>query len=709
MASFTQAQQHYAWLSDAERQRAEEEARARDQAAALQQEQQRQLAAQTSQRDYQQLQAQQTLAGQQAGFQNQRDLLLIGNQQQRDYAQHVYGQADRQQAHAQNWDLTNLNAANQWNARIQQNDLHAQLNQTMLTQSEEMDAKRTREAIAAVNRNPDLAPEEKSMLITQLQTKLNPLENRQRQANILHSQIQTQGLHQQMVQQATLFNQDQDFRATGATQRIQSVWNPDTQRNERYMLNRNGELVPLEASSIEQGRQLALIQTGQRISQSAQEFPVHLGIMEETLRNATSMNPLLRDQLLANIANIRATTGHTQASTSAIGGQENRANLLFQGDPNATSGALGLQNANIANLGASTTNTYANTASTLQLTSERAMTLAPRLDQMFANTAHLDMATRGQHIVNRLNTLRGDELEGAMELAATPIGDRQSIIWDPDSQTAANRYVNDMFSPVAVGPPRQDTPEARRTLRDNWLQEHGHGTVVIQNDQGRFQVIRPRTPPPPTWTERLRQTVMGEETRAVDHQLETWRTAYNRWQGAPAATRGEAPPPPAWATRHPLAQHLENQLPAAMRTPFTPADVTEDMRQAAVLARVEVRRRDINAAAQGGVGGAPAPQGGGAGPQAPPGQAPAPGGQGGAPQGAMPPPDQRGIEHVAQVLGVPNPVPLNPQAPANREAIRNHRIEVTMAGPPPRTRAQATAIVDNSWDNPNWVHVDVNR
>lgn len=280
MASYDQMLQHYAQLANQQQAQTDDQVRMAREQAALQSQRDAQLAQQQQEQTLQQQQLAAQRENMQAGYGQYSQVLGAGLQQQRDVLGHNIqleqmgvGAGLQSQRDVQQSGLRQQEAANAANVQ-------AQLAQVQLNQQEEMRLRRLNQAASSTDEQVHsgyLSPEEGAQLKTQIMTGLNPLQNRHLEAQRLQTQVQTQGMFQQNEQQATLFSQRQQRMAAGAAGNIQSVYNPDTGRNERYMVDINtGHLTPLEASSIEQQRQLHMLEQGQAIGQREQSFPAQL-------------------------------------------------------------------------------------------------------------------------------------------------------------------------------------------------------------------------------------------------------------------------------------------------------------------------------------------------------------------------------------------------------------------------------------------------
>lgn len=89
--------------------------------------------------------------------------------------------------------------------------LHADLQNVELSQTEAVRLQRMRQAVGAVNADDSLAPDEKASLIQQLQTGINPLQQRVAAARVKQEEVQTQMMLGQAQKVAALQS------ATGAT------------------------------------------------------------------------------------------------------------------------------------------------------------------------------------------------------------------------------------------------------------------------------------------------------------------------------------------------------------------------------------------------------------------------------------------------------------------------------------------------------------
>lgn len=280
MPSIGQVEYHYQKLREMGQAQTAEQIRMAQEQAALQAQRDAQLSAQQQEQLNQQAQLQAQRDQQLAGYQAGQQVLQGQIGSARDYQQFRQQGALAGQQYEYQYSRDQQQAGFRAQEQERQASLAAQLSQVQLTQREEMDRRRMEAAAGEVDqkvRAGSLTPEEGANLQMQIRTGLNPLQNRATQAEILRSQVQTQALEQQNQHQAMLFSQRQERLAAGAAGNIQNVWNPDTQRYDRYMVDINtGQLSPLESSTLEQARQLHLLQAGQSMQQSAAMFPGQL-------------------------------------------------------------------------------------------------------------------------------------------------------------------------------------------------------------------------------------------------------------------------------------------------------------------------------------------------------------------------------------------------------------------------------------------------
>lgn len=209
--------------------------------------------------------AAQELARQQAGqqFQAQRDVFGAGQQERRDVFQaqqeagrfgaglmaqerrDVFGAQQRgaeQQAQQQfqmGRDVLGFEqqaARDQFLAQRQQDEmqerfrLQAELQQTELTQAEQMRMQRLQAAVAHVSSDPSLNDGQRADLITQIRTGLDPLQQRQAAAQIRRQDAEEQRLNTVAARQSELMQAEAAYNASTAQQRVQNVRLPDGRR-----------------------------------------------------------------------------------------------------------------------------------------------------------------------------------------------------------------------------------------------------------------------------------------------------------------------------------------------------------------------------------------------------------------------------------------------------------------------------------------------
>lgn len=187
-----------------------------------------------------------------------------------------------------------------------QADVQARLQQVTLNQEENMRLQKMYQARASIEDNADLAPSERRQLITQLESGINPLENRQREQQILEASVRTQALAQQNEHQAVLFNQRQARLTQGLGDRIVSLTNPNTGMTQLFMTDLEGNAHPVDFSNSDQFYQARLeslrTQTAGAQQEQGQSAALFGGRLErqglenaqlgELLNHARTVNPL---------------------------------------------------------------------------------------------------------------------------------------------------------------------------------------------------------------------------------------------------------------------------------------------------------------------------------------------------------------------------------------------------------------------------------
>lgn len=254
---------------------------------------------------------------------------LQGDQQlQRDYNQFGYRSAESAQQFGQEQQIMAQQEGIQERRDVRGMDLQARLNEIQLTQAENVRRERMRAAEADIRARSDLAPHERDNLITQIRTQLNPLEDRMRETQMLHSQIQTQGLFQQNEMQAQLFNQQQAIRSMNPSERFFEVTGPGGERAMAFLDDRgNPQLVDFNQSARadqsaqnEQARTImgigqadVAMRSGEYNLDRAQRFePVEFAGMllnnqtrQQALDFAATMQPLQYEQAVTTLADQR--------------------------------------------------------------------------------------------------------------------------------------------------------------------------------------------------------------------------------------------------------------------------------------------------------------------------------------------------------------------------------------------------------------------
>jgi hypothetical protein len=189
--------------------------------------------------------------------QQARDVFGAGQQQQRDVfqAQQEFGrQGAAQQFAAQRDQYAAQVAAQQQQQRFQ---LQAELQATELTQAEQMRMQRLQHARTAVQADVDagrLTPEEGADLVTQINTGLNPLQNRQAAAQVRHQEAQDRLLQEQANRQIQLMQRQMDaLNPDNFPNRVVQRWNPETGQDDEYWLDATGNIHPFERPRVQAG------------------------------------------------------------------------------------------------------------------------------------------------------------------------------------------------------------------------------------------------------------------------------------------------------------------------------------------------------------------------------------------------------------------------------------------------------------------------
>ncbi len=141
--------------------------------------------------------------------------------------------------YAQPFQLANQRAQNQM-----------AVNQEELNQAEKLRLQRLQQGLSAVQEQIDngiLTPEEGNALRLQVQTGINPLQQRQQAAQTAHIESQTKQAFQQMHIQQQMYQQRQELDAQGAASRMQTIWLPNGDQL-HVLQGANGELHPMGRS-----------------------------------------------------------------------------------------------------------------------------------------------------------------------------------------------------------------------------------------------------------------------------------------------------------------------------------------------------------------------------------------------------------------------------------------------------------------------------
>lgn len=308
---------------------------------------------------------QQQATQQQAGIQTQRDATQFGYQQQQN-TQQAQIQQDRDKLLIQNQQQRDAEARQQ-EARMQEGHIQGQMQiyNNQLSQGEILRLQRMKQGLSSTDeavQNGTLTPEEGQQMRLQLQSGIDPLQRRLVQANIHNEQARTQAVQQQTTQQATEFNRRQSILAQSAQERMHTVFNSETGLHHVMQMSANGELIPLEMSSVGEGhlmqlhgRGLANQQAQQNLTHTAATNPLHLQLLQQEVQNSPENAALRQEYQRALIDHSRATTGHLRTMQP---GELERQRLQNQGLDfhNANVAPAELEGINLRNAGTGTHN-----------------------------------------------------------------------------------------------------------------------------------------------------------------------------------------------------------------------------------------------------------------------------------------------------------------------------------------------------------------
>lgn len=341
MATQEQARMHYQFLEEQARVQADLRAQEQERAnaaqtaqlreqARIQQERDQLLAGYSAAAQERQGQWQGALAQQQAGFQENRDQRQFG------YQNFMFDRQSQEQER-----MLGLQEGVQARRDVRQVDLQARLNEITLTQNETLRINKLKESIARVREDPDLAPHERNALITQLQTGLNPLENRMRESQMIHTNLQSEALFQQTAQSAELFNQRQAHIARGIAGNLQTITDPVTGVQQLFYADQNGNPTMLDFGQRAEQHAANMATQFQQFQQSGDMHP--LRVEGARIGNQQGAFNLRRgEQLLpgevnlqnAQVANIAQNTAASQMLTP-VQRDEMRARITSTLDDNA--------------------------------------------------------------------------------------------------------------------------------------------------------------------------------------------------------------------------------------------------------------------------------------------------------------------------------------------------------------------------------------
>ena len=311
----------------------------------------------------------------------------------------LQGQRDYNQANLQSY-LAAQHTALQEHAASQQEgiqfrqqehglDIQTRLQQVTLTQQEQLRLDRLRQARGSIMANPDLSPQERQNLITQVETGLNPLENRQREAQTLQTQVQTQGAFQNNAIQAQLFNQQQGIRAMRLEDRIRNITDANG-NTATFFLNASGDAERMDFSQ------------EQRALESHQS-----GLLQGAVQSAQGIQGIQQSQQLFPERLTAARTANQQAAFNLQTAQDlHPGNLVAQqlmntyGDNSPRMGELRLEARNLANEAQTTSNTYGENSPQMARLNYRRNVLA--LNSAMETFDHLPTQLQNRDTLDRL-------------------------------------------------------------------------------------------------------------------------------------------------------------------------------------------------------------------------------------------------------------------------------------------------------------------
>ncbi len=388
-----------------------------------------------------------------------------------------------------------------------------------------------------------LTPEEGAEMRLEIQTNISPLANRQRQAQILQTQVQTQGAHQHNQMQAQLFNEQQAYRARSIQDSVVEV------NGGLYHRDFNGNITPLDPHAASRADMVAM--SGVYRDQSLLPGQIrHQDLTNAALLQHTDhlrdMHPLQREGLQSEIAlrvqqfqrngqmlplelqQAAANVGLTQAHTGQIGQQTEQSRQLFPSTLSLSQSRAGL--------------------------AENELAFAPRVSQATLD----DLVARGLMTRAHASAIanadsRANELHpGAM-----------------DHQDAANRQIEANIDHItaATGLTRAQTTNLR-PWQSEIVRQMAHDVGQgLAHERERWMAIPGNTgnnaPPVPS---HLRPE---NETAEIQRRMRTRTEGYNA--NVPEGQRLPLGPAPAGGNQGTLTQQQILML-VARTTPLTPEE-----------------------------------------------------------------------------------------------------------------------------------------
>lgn len=466
-------------------------------------------------------------------------------------------------------------------------DLQGRLNAVQLGHQEEMRMQRMKQGIDGVSADPNLSPEEKQQLITQLRTGLNPLENRQRESQMLFQHIQSQALEQQNQQQATLFSQRQAHIARGIQQNVQYIEDPQTGIRQPFFVDHNGNPTELNFPMMQQQHEMRMAQGQQSMQIQAAMAPGEYQLLNHRVSHAGMSNEELSQQIAFNrdanpyrLQSLRTEVDTRLQQLQAARQQYTQREQMYP----------------------------------LELQREEAHLQAMRqtFDQS-ADTHPLTMeGMRGRNALQpgqlQAQNLNNQAAQGAMDFHNRPLDQRVRTIYSPEERAAAETHAMGQLEA------NNAEPGDYQQLVDQHLQANGSPIHMFEHAPGQFRFEQHLNDNLTSNQVRLLRTSVTHE---VNQQLRRYQAAPTSIIGPDGRHQIVQPPRPHWLDRSLLPEQTGaagaalRMARAAGREPdLTPQETQQllDQEVERQLGPHGQGRRQAGAASQGGMEQRPVPQ-----------------------------------------------------------------------------------------------------